>query len=116
MYELTGFIYSIVAGITTILLLLSAIRRRSEILFIFSLLFLIVSWSGIEWSLWLYGKNLFDLVFTPIIPLLSYFVVWTAFIIYISEKHFKRRDWIFFLILVTIIIIIAHFCMNCLFT
>lgn len=109
-----GLLYSGLAGIMSIALIFYSIKKKSEEYFLISLAFLIVSWSGIEWYYWLNGQNLFTLVFTPIVPLASYFVLWSGFVIYIAEKHFKRRDWVAFLAVVGIIIIIAHFCMNCL--
>ena len=109
-----GLTYSIISGILSILLILHSIKNKSEKMFLFSLLFLIVSWSGIEWSLWTNKYNLFEMVFEPIVPLASYFVSWTVFTIYLSEKYFRRRDWVFFLIVVLFIIAISSFCMNCL--
>ena len=113
MYE-AGLIYSIVAGFTSVLFMVYAIEKKEDNLFVFSLMFLIISWSGIEWALWLQGHNLFEMVFTPIVPLASYFVGWTIFIIYIAEKYFKRRYWVAFLIVVGFFIWISTFCMNCL--
>jgi energy-converting hydrogenase Eha subunit G len=109
-----GFTYSVIAGIMSIALFFWALKNRDETIYLFSLLFLIVSWSGIEWALWILGYNLFQLVFQPIVPLASYFVAWTLFVIYASEKFFARRDWILFLLAVLAIIAIAHFCMDCL--
>jgi hypothetical protein len=113
MYE-AGLTYSIIAGFMSILLLFHSIKKEDEHYFLFSLMFLIISWSGIEWALWLRGYNLFEMVFVPIVPLASYFAGWTVFIIYTAEKHFKRRDWIAFLLVLVFFIWISTFCMNCL--
>lgn len=113
MYE-AGLIYSIVAGFMSVVLMLYSIEKKDEHFFVFSLMFLIISWSGIEWALWLQGYNLFQLVLTPIVPLASYFVGWTLFVIFVSEKYFKRRYWIAFLIVIGFFIWISTFCMNCL--
>ena len=113
MYE-AGFIYSLLAGFMSVLLMVYAIEKKNEYFFVFSLMFLIISWSGIEWALWLKGYNLFEMVFTPIVPLASYFAGWTVFVIFISEKHFRRRYWIAFLIVLAFFIWISTFCMNCL--
>lgn len=113
MYE-AGLIYALVAGFMSVLLMVYAIEKKNEPFFVFSLMFLIISWSGIEWALWIKGYNLFELVLTPIVPLASYFVGWTLFVIYVSEKYFKRRYWVTFLIVVGFFIWISTFCMNCL--
>lgn len=113
MYE-AGLIYSVVAGFMSVLLMVYAIEKKKDHFFVFSLMFLIISWSGIEWALWLKGYNLFQMVFTPIVPLSSYFVGWTVFVIYVSEKYFKRRYWVAFLIVLGFFIWISTFCMNCL--
>jgi hypothetical protein len=115
MYE-AGLTYSIVAGVMSICLLFYAVKKKDEHYFLFSLMFLIISWSGIEWALWLKGYNLFEMVFVPIVPLASYFVGWTLFVVYIAERHFKRRDWIAFLLVLAFFIWISTFCMNCLVT
>jgi len=114
MFSEIGILYSLIAGILSILLIFYALRKKSEEFFVFSLVFLLISWSGIEWSLWTQGYNLFELLAEPIVPLLSYFVGWGVFVIYLSEKYFKRRDWIAFLIIVLVIIGIASVCMDCL--
>ena len=108
-----AFGYATVAGIVAALLMYYAVNKKDEKVFLASLAFLLVSWSGIEWGLWLEGSNLFALVLKPVVPLASYFVAWTVFVIYIAEKHFKRWHWIAFLGIVILIMIIAHFCMNC---
>ena len=87
-------VWAIVAGFMSVLLMLYSIEKKNDHFFLFSLMFLIISWSGIEWALWLKGFNLFEMVLTPIVPLASYFVGWTVFVIYVSEKYFKRKYWI----------------------
>jgi hypothetical protein len=113
MYE-AGITYAVLAGFTSVLLLLYAMEKKNDHLFVFSLMFLIISWGGIEWSLWVKGYNLFQMVFTPIVPLASYFVGWTVFVVYISEKYFKRRYWVVFLLVLGFFIWISTFCMDCL--
>ncbi|MGC1121072.1 MAG: hypothetical protein WBA22_08250 [Candidatus Methanofastidiosia archaeon] len=113
MYE-AGLTYALIAGFTATVLMLYAVEKRDDHLFLFSLMFLIISWSGIEWALWLKGWNLFDMVFTPIVPLASFFVGWTLFVIFVAEKYFRRRYWIAFLIVLGFFIWISTFCMNCL--
>jgi hypothetical protein len=109
-----GLLYSLISAILTIALIFYSIKKKSEPIFLISLMFLLISWSGIEWALWLEGYNLFTLVFEPIVPLASYFVGWGIFVIYLSETHFHRRDWIAFLLINLSIIAIASVCMDCL--
>ncbi|MFQ6088973.1 MAG: hypothetical protein ACE5K0_08755 [Candidatus Methanofastidiosia archaeon] len=109
-----GFVYSVIAGVMSVALFFWALKNRDEKLYLFSLFFLVISWGGIEWGLWILGYNLFELVFQPIVPLASYFLSWVIFVIYISEKYFERRDWVLFLTVIFTIILIAHFCMDCL--
>lgn len=108
-----GLLYSFIASVISLYLLDRALKNKDEITFLFSLLFILVSWSGIEWALWILGHNLFELVLQPIVPLASFFLVWTMFIIYIAETKFKRRDWILFVGAVAVISIIARLCMDC---
>jgi hypothetical protein len=114
MLSQVGLLYSLIAGILTIALIFYSIKTKSESVFLISLMFLIISWSGIEWALWSAGHNLFTLVFEPIVPLASYFVGWSILVIYLAEKNFKRRDWVAFLLVVATIIAIASVCMDCL--
>lgn len=113
MYEV-ALTYAVIAGFMSVLLMLYAVEKKNDHFFLFSLLFLIISWGGIEWASWLQGYNLFELVFTPVVPLASYFVGWGVFIIYVSEKYFKRRYWVVALVVVAFFIWISTFCMNCL--
>lgn len=109
-----GLTYSIIAAITSLFFLKLALPTRNENMFLLSLLFTLVSWSGIEWALWLLGYNLFDLVLQPIVPLASFFAVWLIAVIYIAERKFKRRDWVAFAGALVVITIIARLCMDCL--
>jgi len=86
MLEQIGILYSLISGIAAIFLIYFALQKKSEKIFLLALLFLIISWSGIEWALWTAGYNLFTLVFEPIVPLASYFVGWSILVIYLSEK------------------------------
>ena len=111
--ENLAFGYAAVAGIVSALLLYYSMNKRDERTYIASLAFLLVSWSGIEWGLWLTGTDLFYLVFKPVIPLASYFIAWTCLVIYVSEKYFRRWHWMAFICMLAFISVIAHFCMNC---
>ncbi len=109
-----GLTYSIIAALISIYFLDVALKKGSKDMLLLSLLFVLVSWSGIEWTLWLLGYNLFELVLRPIVPLTSFFVAWTLAIIYIAETRFERKYWVLFLVLIYIISIIAVNCMDCL--
>jgi len=109
-----GLTYSVIAAMISLYFLGYALRKKNEKYFLISLLFVLVSWSGIEWALWLLGYNLFHLVLAPIVPLASFFIAWTLLIIYFAETKFKRRDWVLFLGVVFVIWQIARVCMDCL--
>jgi hypothetical protein len=115
MFEI-GMTYSIIAGIMSIALLIYSVHRKHEHFFLFSLIFLIASWSGLEWALWLRGSNMFHMIFKPIVPFAFYFVAWIALVVYVSEKIFKKRKyWVGFIGVLLIITAIASVCMNCLY-
>jgi len=119
--ESLGFHYSILSAILSSFLIIYSLflrdkdYKKAEELFIFGVIFIGISWSGIEWSLYLMGYNLFLLVSMPIFPLLCYFLATSAFVVYISERYYRRRIWIILAIIAFIISIIAVNCMNCLF-
>ncbi|MEM5804623.1 MAG: hypothetical protein QXU82_02125 [Candidatus Aenigmatarchaeota archaeon] len=113
--ELAGFTYALLAGIMACILMTYSIDKKRKDLYIASLAFLLASWSGLEWGLWMLGYDMFKLVYSPVVPLASFFAVWTGFVIYTSEKVFKeRRYWVIFLAILAIIGAIANFCMDCL--
>ena len=109
-------VYSIIAGAMSIALFYLSLTNRElrKPLYIFSLVFLIASWSGIEWALWIAGYNLFELVLFPVVPLDFFFLSWIAFVIWYGEYIKERKIWIYFIISLVAIYIIATFCMDCL--
>lgn len=119
--ELLGFHYSILSTILSSFLIIYSLflkdrdYKKAEELFIFGVVFIGISWSGIEWSLYLMGYDLFQLVSMPIFPLLCYFLSTSLFVIYISERYYRRRIWIIFALAAVLISVIAVNCMNCLF-
>ena len=113
MIHLVGLTYSIIAAVFSALFMYLAIQKKSERIFIISLILLLVSWSGMEWALWLLGHDLFKLVVEPIVPLATFFLVQTLIVIYLSEKNFRRRDWIGFVAAIAVLSVIAYFCMDC---
>ena len=119
--ESLGFHYSILSSILSSFLIIYSLflrdkdYKKAEELFIFGVVFLGISWSGIEWSLYLMGYDLFQLVTVPIFPLLCYFLSTSLFVIYVSERYYRRRIWIIFALAAVLVYIIAVNCMNCLF-
>ena len=113
MIHLIGLTYSIIAAIFSAFFMYLAIQKKNERIFIISLILLLVSWSGMEWALWILGHDMFKLVVEPIVPLAAFFLVQTLIVIYLSEKTFKRRDWVFFVSAIAAVSAIAYFCMDC---
>ena len=108
-------VYSLIAGIMAMGLFYLSYRDRGmkKIFYIFSLVFLIASWSGLEWAYWLMGHNMFDIILAPAVPLDFFFAVWIGFSIWWGEKIGERKVWIGFLVALAIIFAIARVCMNC---
>jgi len=112
--ELAGFSYAIIAGIMAVLLFwLTLTQKQNKNYYIFALVFLIASWSGLEYGLWLTGNNMFDMILYPAVPLDFFFVAWIAFAVWAGEKIKQRNVWIVWLVVLAIIFAIARVCMNC---
>lgn len=110
--------YSIVAGVFASLLLVFSLffekdKKKSRILLIWSVLFLASSFTTSEYAFWLEGYNLFELVFSFNFPLIIYFGIWFAFIIWIFEMRGERKIWVIVFILLIISVGFAINCMNC---
>jgi len=110
--------YSIVSGIMASLLLIFTLffekdKKKSRILLIWSALFLASSFATSESAFWYEGYNLFDLIFGLNMPLIFYFVVWFAFVVWIFETRKERKIWIILFIILVIVVFIATRCMNC---
>lgn len=109
-----GFSYAIVAGFMSVLLFyLTFTQKRKREFYIFALVFLIASWSGLEYGLWLLGMDMFDLILAPAVPLDFFFAAWIAFAIWTGEKIKERNVWIAWIIALAVIFAIARVCMNC---
>jgi hypothetical protein len=111
--------FSIVAGVMSCLLFVLGIylekeKRKSRILLLWACLFLASSFVSLEWAFWLEGYNMLKLVFEFTFPLVVYFTVWFAFIIWVFESRKERKVWIVLGILLIIAVVIAINCMNCL--
>lgn len=110
---------SVISGLMSVFLFLIGAffekdKKKSSIILFFGCLFLLASFSEIEYALWLEGINIFDLIKAPIVPFVFYFVVWIIFIIWIFESRNQRKYWVFALLILSIIILISINCMNCL--
>ncbi|MEM5814838.1 MAG: hypothetical protein QXD77_03400 [Candidatus Aenigmatarchaeota archaeon] len=111
--ETLGFSYATIAGIMAILLFCLALTQRKRDYYIFALVFLIASWSGLEYGLWLAGSDMFDMILYPAVPLDFFFVAWIAFAVWTGEKIKQRRIWQYWLVALAVIFAIARVCMNC---
>ena len=107
--------YSILAGVMSIVLFYLSFtnEKHKKVLYIFSLVFLIASWSGLEWSLWVMGYDMFSLILAPVVPLDFFFLAWIVFAVWYGESIGERKIWICFLISLAVIFVIARLCMNC---
>lgn len=111
-------VYSLLAGMMSILLLVFTLffeknKKRSKALLIWSILFLAASFTASEYAFWLEGYNLFMLILKFNFPLIVYFGIWLAFIIWLFEKRKERKIWIIFFILLVAAVLVAINCMNC---
>jgi len=112
--ELVGYSFAIIAGIMAMLLFwLSLTQKRAKEFYVFALAFLIASWSGLEFGLWLGGANMFDMILYPAVPLDFFFAAWIAFAVWTGEKLKQRKIWVAWLVVMAIIFAIARVCMNC---
>jgi hypothetical protein len=111
-------VYSILAGIMSILLMLLTIffeknKKRSRMLLIWSVLFLASSFAASEYAFWVEGYNLFTFALSNF-PLIVFFGVWFAFLIWLFESRGERKIWVSLLVLLIALVLIAMNCMNCL--
>ena len=112
-----SLIMALISGILACLLFTIGLefeksKKKSRSLLLWATIFLASSFGMLEWSLWVSGYNLFSLVFNSF-PLLAYFIIWLAFIIWIFEKRGERKIWIILLILLVSMVLISVKCMNC---
>jgi hypothetical protein len=112
--ELIGFSYGIMAGVMAMLMFyLAMIQKEKRQYYVFALIFLIASWSGLEYGLWLSGNNMFDMILYPAVPLDFFFAAWITFAVWTGEKLKQRNIWMAWLVVLAIIFAIARVCMNC---
>ncbi|MBI4010277.1 MAG: hypothetical protein HY361_03765 [Candidatus Aenigmarchaeota archaeon] len=111
-------VYSMLAGIFSISLFIFTLffekdKKKSKALIIWAVLFLAASFAATEYAFWLEGVYLFDLIFKFTFPLISYFTIWFAFIVWLFESRKERSIWIIFAIALIILTIVALNCPNC---
>ena len=111
--------FSLVSGMMACLLFIlgrytGKDKKKSRIILIWACLFLAGSFASLEYAFWLDGYNMFTLFFSFNFPLVVYFAIWFAFIIWLFESRKERKIWIILLILLIITTLIAMNCMNCL--
>ncbi|MBI5332003.1 MAG: hypothetical protein HZB65_00355 [Candidatus Aenigmarchaeota archaeon] len=111
LYQL-GLGFSIIAGIMAVMLfyLGLSLGKKGRSHMILAVLFLGASFGGLEWVFYLLGYNMFTFF---VFPLMAYFAIWFAFIVWAFEKIGERRIWIVFLIALVVLTIVAVNCMNC---
>jgi hypothetical protein len=106
---------ALIAGGMSIMLFHAAFRHGKDNdvrnFLIWAVLFLGASFGSIEWSFYLLGYNMFTFF---AFPLVAFFAIWFAFIIWTFEAQRERRVWVAFAIALAIITFIAFNCMNCL--
>lgn len=106
---------SAIAGLMAIALFYLGLKdkdkKKATSILIFAVLFLGVSFGGLEWAFYLLGYDMFHFF---AFPLIAFFAVWFIFIIWIFESRKQRKIWIIFLIALIILVLLAVNCMNCL--
>jgi len=112
MYSNLAISFSIVSGFMACLLFILGMyfekdKKRSRFILIWACLFLGASFANMEWAFWIEGDNIFTVFFSGNFPVVSYFLIWFAFIIWLFEKRKERKVWIIFLIFLILISIYA---------
>jgi len=115
-----SYTFSIISAIFSAVFLYHALnlddRKEGEKFFIFSILFLIAAFSGIETGLWAGGFDMFELILSPWVPLDFFFGICYFVIFYLSEWYFQNRKiWVAVVLFSLIIFFIAYVlgCMDC---
>lgn len=105
---------ALLSGIMAVVLFYLGMTKNSDKILVWAVVFLGAALGMFEWSFWLVGEDMFRLFFAFAFPLVAWFLVWFAFIIWIFEEQKRRDIWIVFLIILIILTIIAVNCMDCL--
>ena len=111
-------VYSLLAGTMSILLMVFTMffeknKKHSRILLVWSVLFLASAFAMTEYAFWVEGYNLFTLVLSFNFPLIVFFGIWFAFLIWLFESRGERGVWVLLLVLLIIVVLAAMNCMDC---
>ncbi len=111
-------VYAVIAGLMAVMLFVFSIfieknKQKSRRYLIWAVVFLAAAFSATEYAFWLNGEYLYYLLLTPNIPLLFYFVIWFAFVVWVFESRGERKIWIILSILLFLLLIAAFLCPNC---
>jgi len=112
MYSNLAIAFSIVSGFMACLLFILGMyfekdKKRSRIILIWACFFLGASFANMEWAFWIENDNIFIALFNGNLPVIGYFLIWFAFIIWLFESRKERKVWIILLILLILISIYA---------
>ncbi len=113
--ELIALAYSLLSGVFAIFcfyLSLAYIKYKKEF-YVFFLILTTASWSGLEWSFWLMGKNMFDIILYPAVPFDFFFLSWIVIAGWLGERLGQRKIFMIWLVVLALIFAIARICMNC---
>ena|SRR3972149_1303138 len=110
--------YALLAGVFSVALFTFTMffeknKRRSKILLLWAVLFLAASFIATEYAWWLEGYYLFNIITQFNFPLLAYFGIWFAFVIWLFESRGERKIWITLLIILLAVTLVALNCPNC---
>ncbi len=111
-------VYAAIAGIMSVMLFAFSIfvernKQKSRKYLIWAVLFLAAAFSATEYAFWLNGEYLYYLLLTPNVPLLFYFAIWLAFVVWVFESRGERKIWIIFSALLILLLIAAFLCPDC---
>lgn len=110
---------SLLAGIMAVMLFAFSLfveknKRRSRNFLIWAVLFLAAAFAAAENAMWREGIYLFYItILRPSFPIVSYFAIWFAFVIWIFETRRERKLWVLFLVLLIILSLAALACPDC---
>ncbi|MFH1294899.1 MAG: hypothetical protein ABIH90_03090 [Candidatus Aenigmatarchaeota archaeon] len=118
MDQLVPLFLSFFSVLISIALIISTIFFKPRIakewiLLVWAAVFLGVGFGLIEYAVWVDGANLFEIVFSPSFPLLAFFGAWFGFLIWLFEKHGKRKVWMILLAILVVLVVVAVNCMDC---
>lgn len=109
--------YALLSGGMSVLLTLFTLffernKKRSRHLLIWSALFLAASFAATESAFWMEGRNLFEFTFSNF-PILSFFLIWFGFYIWVFETRGERKVWVILMIALIVMVAAAMSCMDC---